>query len=76
MQVLIRKVHDAICKQGRKDRVIWFSLAEDINQALRAYDSSIPNIVSVGSMLKVRAGRGGEGEKGRLQCPDGLISRS
>lgn len=53
-QALIRKVHEMICHQGRRDRVVWFSLAEDINQALRAFDPSIPTIVSVAAMLKVR----------------------
>lgn len=55
-QKLIRKVHDLIVEQGRKDKVMWFSLSEDINLALRAYDCSIPNINSVAGMLKVSHG--------------------
>jgi hypothetical protein len=53
---LIRKVHELLCEQGRRERIIWFSLAEDINQTLRTFDPSIPTIVSVASMLKVRGG--------------------
>lgn len=51
-------MYDLICEQGRKDRVIWFSLVEEINQALRRYDPTIPTIVSVASMLKVGEGIG------------------
>ena len=37
---------------------MWFSLVEEINQALRRYDPTIPTIVSVASMLKVSNGAG------------------
>ncbi|KAM3577700.1 hypothetical protein VYU27_000573 [Nannochloropsis oceanica] len=50
--ILIRKVHDMILNKGRRDQTIWFSLAEDINADLRAYDPTIPNITSVLGMLK------------------------
>jgi len=52
-QVLIRKVHEMILAAGRREQTIWFSLSEDINTDLRAYDPSIPNISSVLGMLKV-----------------------
>lgn len=42
-----------ILNKGRRDQTIWFSLAEDINADLRAYDPTIPNITSVLGMLKV-----------------------
>ncbi|TFJ84376.1 hypothetical protein NSK_004363 [Nannochloropsis salina CCMP1776] len=50
--VLVRKVHELIVARGRLERTIWFSLSEDINADLRAYDPSIPNISSVMGMLK------------------------
>jgi len=53
VQVLIRKVHDMILDAGRREQTIWFSLSENINADLRAYDPSIPNISSVLGMLKV-----------------------
>ena len=52
-QMLIRKVHDMIVTKGRREQTIWFSLSEDINADLRAYDRTIPNISSVSGMLKV-----------------------
>lgn len=42
-----------ILAKGRREQTIWFSLSEDINADLRAYDPSIPNISSVLGMLKV-----------------------
>jgi len=42
-----------ILAAGRREQTIWFSLSEDINTDLRAYDPSIPNISSVLGMLKV-----------------------
>ena len=51
-------MHDLICEGGRKEHVMWFSLVEEINQALRRYDPTIPTIVSVASMLKVSNGAG------------------
>ena len=50
---LIRKVHDLVTLHERKEQVIWFSLRDDINVALRHYDPTIPNIASIGGMLKV-----------------------
>ena len=47
-----------VTRQDRKHKVIWFSLLEDTNRALRRYDPEIPSITSVTSMLKVRLKRG------------------
>lgn len=49
---LIQQVHDLLLVQGRHDRVMWFSLSEEINLALHAHDPTIPSITSVAGMLK------------------------
>ena len=52
-QLLIDKVHEQVEKFKLKDRVIWFSLKQDLNIKLRLKDPSIPNITSVLGMLKI-----------------------
>jgi glycerophosphoryl diester phosphodiesterase len=49
---LFQKVVDLVSKKGKKHQVFWFSLEEKINKKLRAFDPSIPNIVSVEGFLK------------------------
>ena len=52
-QLLIDKVHEQLQKFQIKERVIWFSLKQNLNIKLRIKDPSIPNITSVLGMLKI-----------------------
>jgi len=52
-QLLIDKVHEQIQTFQVKERVIWFSLKQNLNLKLRGKDPSIPNITSVVGMMKI-----------------------